>query len=56
MSKRKNYIVEVFCKNCDYGVGSWPEDRSQMRIPIGTKVEEMICPKCGCKTIEAYRG
>ena len=52
---KKNYIVEVFCRNCDYGCSSWHDEKKLMKIPLGTKVDKMKCPKCKCKTIEARR-
>ena len=51
---KKNYIVEVFCRNCDYGCSGWNNSKKimYMKIPLGTKVGKMKCPKCQCKSIE----
>ena len=33
------YVSEVMCCNCRL--------KTRIRIPIGKKIEEMTCPKCG---------
>lgn len=49
---KKKYKAFIICRNCDYGL----PDLSiygglVLMIPIGKKVNEIPCPKCGCKEL-----
>jgi Zn finger protein HypA/HybF involved in hydrogenase expression len=41
------YDIKFFCRNC--------EETGNLEIPRGTKLEDMSCPHCRCKTLELYR-
>ncbi len=41
------YTVNVKCVNCDYGSFGGEE----IEIKMGNKVDNEICPRCGCETI-----
>lgn len=49
----KCYNLKVACRNCDFG--NFPHSAfatgEEIEIPIGTKVVEIPCPKCGCKEL-----
>jgi len=43
----EDYEQEAECENCDfYGIA---------KIPKGTKLEDALCPKCGCKGLKKTR-
>ena len=39
MTRYENYISKVMCRNCLY--------QTRVKIPVGVKIEEKRCPKCG---------
>lgn len=42
MSEEK-YNLEVCCKNCNFD--------GTVELEKGMKVEDSLCPECGCKTL-----
>lgn len=40
------YKIGFRCRNCG--------ETGSLDVPKGTKVEDMPCPNCGCKTLELY--
>jgi hypothetical protein len=41
------YDIEFLCRNCGR-IG-------RLEVPMGTKLEDMPCPNCKCKTLELCR-
>lgn len=41
--KYKNYVSEVKCSNCLY--------KTRIKIPVGTTIDFLQCPKCGTKNL-----
>jgi Zn finger protein HypA/HybF involved in hydrogenase expression len=41
------YRIEFMCRNCG--------EEGNLDIPKGTKLEDMPCPNCDCKTLELTR-
>jgi transcription elongation factor Elf1 len=42
----ETYSTEFVCRNCD--------ETGSIVLPKGTKLEDVPCPNCGCKTLEHY--
>jgi len=41
------YNIEFICRNCG--------EIGTLEVPMGTKLEDMPCPNCKCKTLELCR-
>jgi hypothetical protein len=42
----ESYSIGFKCRNCG--------ETGTLEVPKGTRVEDMPCPNCGCKTLELY--
>ena len=43
MRRYQNYISRIMCGQCRY--------QARIKIPIGMRIEEIPCPKCGLKEL-----
>lgn len=45
----KTYEIKIECTNCGYG--NFKDLNKYIKIPRGEKVDDRMCPNCGCNTL-----